>query len=248
MNKNYSSKLTRVSNGTLATLGMRVVDTVDESGIEEAVESKQFRNLKVANDDYQSATNPVNVKLLSENIEDLFKARKQNFTDICTCVKGLTVSDDEVVKKAALRIYEELTKFGKNFSRVRKADLTMRYARIIESLQKPEYAELLLTTKLTAKLTAFSAVQRAYEEQYMGRGNRIAGKVAPSSIRKQLENALKKHLEETFFLCEKYETEAWKTLYANLRKRFDEVSIAGITTKQDAQTSTVETSPNGSAL
>ncbi len=241
------TKISRVNNDTLATLGMRVIDTVNESGIEEAIGSKQFLNLKEANARYQLSTNPINLKLLSSKVEEKFRERNQLFTEIYTYVKGQTVADDAEVKTAALKVYEELTKFGINFSKLRQADMTMRYIRIIESLQQPEFAEVLVTTKLTAKLAALNTAQREYEDLYMGRGNRVAGKVAPSSIRKQMENALKKHLEETGFLYEKYETEAWKTLYANLRKRFDEVSIAQVPAKQDAQPSAVETSQAGAA-
>lgn len=235
MYTNIKTKIGKVNNDTLATLGMRVIDTVNESGIEEALTSKQFQKLMEVNAEYQQSTNPINVKLMSIEVNNKFLERNKLFLEMFTYIKGLTFSDDTEMREAAQKIYEELTKFGTNFSNIRLADKTMRYIRIIESLQQPEMAEAVLTTQLTAKLAKLYTVQREYEDLYMGKGNRVAGKVTPTSIRKRMGIALKKHLEETGFLYEKYETEAWKTLYTNLNKRFDEVSIAQTSEKKDDQ-------------
>lgn len=221
---NYKTKINRVNNHTLGTLTLRIIETVNESGIEEAKTSKRFQNLLEANTAYQQAVNPLNVRLMSEQIEGKFEKRDLLFTQMYTYIKGLTVSDDADVKSAAMKIYEEMTKFGLNFSKLRKADKTLRYIRIVESLKQTEYAEAVTTTQLADKLNALDDIQREYENLYMNRGNRVAGKVTASRIRKEMEQALKKHLDETVFLLNKYETEDWKILYANITKRINEVS------------------------
>lgn len=220
----FKSKINRVNNHTLGTLTLRIIDTVNESGIEEAKTSKQFQYLLEANSVYQQAVNPLNVRLMSEQIEGKFEERDLLFTQMYTYIKGLTVSDDAEVKIAAMKVYEEMTKFGLNFSKLRKADKTLRYIRIVESLKQTEYAEAVAATQLADKLNALDTVQREYENLYMNRGNRVAAKVAASSIRKEMEHALKMHLDETEFLRNKYETEDWKTLYANITKRIYEVT------------------------
>ncbi len=221
----YKSKVTRVTNETLATLGNRVIETVNNSGIEEAVDSKQFQQLLEVNASYQEATNPLNVKQMSSDINNSFDERYRLFQNLIIYIKGMTLSNDEEVRNAALKIWVEISKFRMNFSKLRKADMTLRYIRIIESLKMTELADAILKVKLTEKLNALEAVQLEYESLYINRGNLVAGKVTPSNLRKEMEKALKKHLDETAYLSEKYETEAWKTLNANLRKRFDEVSV-----------------------
>ncbi|MHB9054652.1 MAG: DUF6261 family protein [Paludibacteraceae bacterium] len=219
------TKINKVNNQTLGTLSLRVIDTVNNSGIEEAKTSKQFLILLETNNIYQQAVNPINVRLISAEVDRVFNERNQLFTEMITYIKGLTVSDDENVRAAAFKIMEEIGKFGLNFSRIRKADKTLRYIRIIESLQLPEYQEALELTKLTEKLNTINRVQREYERLYMNRGNKVASKVWASHVRKDMELALKNHLDEVLFLTNQYETEPWKVLALNLKKRFDEVTV-----------------------
>lgn len=223
---NLKTKISKVSTQTLGTLGNRVIDTVNNSGIEEAKNSKHFQMLVELNNAYQQAVEPINVKLMASQIDERFKMRNLLFAEMGTITKGLMLSDDADVKTAALMIYEELTKFGTNFSNMRMADKTLRYIRIIESLKQDKYADALLKTKLKDKLDTLDSVQREYENLYMNRGNMVAGKIAASNIRKEMEAVMKKHLDETTYLKDVHETDAWNVLYNNLKKRYAEVSIS----------------------
>ncbi|VBB45398.1 hypothetical protein TRIP_D300220 [uncultured Paludibacter sp.] len=220
------TNISKVSTQSLGTLALRVIETVNASGIEEAKTSKNFLKLTELNDAYQQAIDPVNIKSMSNQIDNKFTERNQLFTELFTYVKGLTVADEADVKTAAQKIYDEISKFGLNFSKLRKSDKTLRYIRIIESLKQSEFADALQKTKLTDKLNALDIVQRAYEDLYMGRGNRVAGKVAATSIRYDMETVLKKYLDEVALVTENKETEDWKTLYTNLKKRVEEVSAS----------------------
>ena len=199
----YKSKVTRVTNETLATLGNRVIETVNNSGIEEAVDSKQFQQLLEVNASYQEATNPLNVKQMSSDINNSFDERYRLFQNLIIYIKGMTLSNDEEVRNAALKIWVEISKFRMNFSKLRKADMTLRYIRIIESLKMTELADAILKVKLTEKLNALEAVQLEYESLYINRGNLVAGKVTPSNLRKKIEKELKKHLDETAYIRDK---------------------------------------------
>lgn len=188
----------------------------------------------------------MNVKQMSSDIDNKFDERNQLYQQIIIYIKGLIVSDDVEIRNAALILWGEISRFGTSFSKLRKADKTLRFIRIIESLKKSELAEAILKVKLTDKLSALEAVQLEYESLYMNRGNLVAGKVAPTNLRKVMEKAIKKHLDETAFLCDKYETEEWKTLYANLKKRFDEVS-ATMPEKQNPESPAGDVSENETA-
>ena len=47
----HKTKVTKVTNETLATLGNRVIDTVNNSGIDEAVNSKEFQQTEKSGQD-----------------------------------------------------------------------------------------------------------------------------------------------------------------------------------------------------
>lgn len=218
------TKISKVSIQSLGTLVIRVIDTVNNSGIEEAKTSKLFQKMVALNQSYQQAVDPINVKVISSQIEEMFSKRGQFFTEFIIYCKGLTVADDAEVKAAAIKIYDEISKFGLNFSKLNKSDKTLRYIRIIESLKQPEFTIALQKTKLTDKLNTLDTTQRAYEDLYMGRGNLVAGKVFASNLRNDMETVIKKHLDEVAYLSEDKNTEEWKTLYSNLKKRYEEIN------------------------
>lgn|GEM_PF-4923340 len=219
------SKISKVSTQSLGTLCLRIIDTVNNSGVEEVKSSKNFLRLLEVNNRYQDAVNPINIKMLNAKIDEKFIQRDTLFAELYTYVKGLTVSDQAEERAAANVIMEELTKFGLNFRRLRNADKSLRYIRIIESLKKPEYADAIEKTGLTDRLNLLDNVQNDYETMYMNKGNRIAGKNAASSLRKEVEDTLKKFIDELDYLSDKNGTDAWTALYANVKKRVAEMSL-----------------------
>lgn len=225
MNMKIKSKISKVSTQSLGTLCLRIIDTVNNSGVEEVKSSKNFLRLLEVNNLYQDAVNPINIKMLTAKIDEKFIQRDTLFAELYTYVKGLTVSDQAEERAAANVIMEEITKFGLNFRRLRNADKSLRYIRIIESLKKPEYADAIEKTGLTDRLNLLDSVQNDYETMYMNKGNRIAGKNAASSLRKEVEDTLKKFLDELDYLSDKNGTDAWTALYANVKKRVAEMSL-----------------------
>jgi hypothetical protein len=66
----------------------------------------------------------------------------------------------------------------------------------------------------------------------MDRGNITAVKVAPSNLRKEMEDAVKLYLDEVSWMASQNDTEPWHTLQINLQKRFDEVTVSMIRKKK----------------
>ena len=239
---NYRSKTNKINNESRAMLALRMIDTVNKSGIEDAKVSNAFVQLTDVNARYQIAIEPGTAKQVSQSITDKYKERTALFTEMYDYLYGLLGSPDAQMKAAATLLFEQFSKYGKNFGKYRLADQSLRYIRIIESLKQPEYAAALAKTQLTDKLAVLDQLQLDYEELYMGRGNTYATKVAPSSLSKELNDAIKLYMDEVNWMATRTNTEAWITLRNNLQRRFDEVNVSvtrkGTDTSADSATTT----------
>ena len=222
----YKSKANKIGNQSLAILGMRIIDTVIKSGIEEAKTSKKFLVLVEVNGRYQIATVPGDNKQVSDSIKSLYSDRKVMFNEIYVYLEGLLNSPDLEMKEAAIVLFPFINKFGKSFQRVKLSDQSLQYIQIIDSLKSAELASALVTTKLTEKVDAFDQLQQDYESLYMGHGNDSSTKIAPSNLRKEMESAIKSHFDEVHWMASNFETEAWQTLCKNIEKRFEEVNVS----------------------
>lgn len=235
----YKSKTNKINNESRAMLALRIIDTVNKSGIADAKVSNAFVQLEELNARYQMAIEPGTAKQVSQSITDKYKERSALFVEMFDYLNGLQNSPDADMKAAAALLFEQISKYGKSFSSYRLADQSLRYIRIIESLKMPEYAAALTKTLLTDKLTLLNQMQLDYEELYMGRGNTFATKVAPSNLSKELNDAIKLYMDEVNWMANRTNTEAWNTLRSNLQKRFDEVNVTS--TRKLADTSTEST-------
>jgi len=223
---NLKTKANRVGTQSLAILALRIIDTVIKSAIYEARESKQFLNLVEVNGRYQMAVEPGNDKEVSEAIKTLFMDRKTMFGGTYSYLEGLLKSPDVEMRTAATLLFGVVNKYGKNFSSLKIADQSLRYIRIIEALKRPEYNDAIYRTLLNERIGTLDDLQRRYEELYMGSGNDAAAKVAPSNLRKEMENAIKLYADELKWKANSAGTEAWSTLYLNVEQRFNEVNVS----------------------
>jgi hypothetical protein len=222
----FKSKTNKINNESRAMLVLRIIDTVIKSGIQAARVSKLFLQLEDVSARYQVAIEPGNDKQVKSAITALYKQRSNLFLETYTYLEGLLNSPDIDMKTAATMLFEQVSKYGKSFNRSKIADQSLRYIRIIESLKKPEYAAALTKTMLTEKVALLDQVQLDYEELYMGRGNNSATKVAPTSLRNELNNAIKLYMEEVNWMARRENSEEWNTLKTNLQQRFDEVNVS----------------------
>lgn len=221
----YKSKANRIGILSLAALALRIIDTVIKSGIEAARNSKQFLNLIEVNGRYQKAIEPRNEKQVSEQIKELFAQRYNLFIEIFDYVDGQTKSPDAAVKAAALLVFELLNKYGRNFRNLKIADQSIIFIRIIESLKKHEMEAPIVKILLTDKLAELDQVQLDYENRYLGKGNSLSSKVAPSSLRREMEDAIKLYVDELNWMTKSMDTVEMQTLYSNVNQRFAEVTV-----------------------
>jgi len=232
---NYKSKTNRINNESGAILALRIIDTVTKSGISDAQTSKSFTQLVDVNSRYQVAIEPGNNEQVKIAIKEMFNTRATLFSGMHSYIEGMLNSPDAEMKEVAKLLFDQINKYGKNFSNLKIADQSLRYIRIIEGLKKPEYEIPLMRAGLTEKAALLDQVQLGYEDLYMGRGNTSATKVAPSSLRKELNNSIKLYIDEVNWMTNRMDTEEWHTLRYSLQKRFDEVSVS---TKKQTTNST----------
>jgi len=237
----YKSKANRVGNISLAALGVRIIDTVAKSGIDQATSSKQFLVLQEVNSRYQASIVPGDAKQVSDSINALFKSRRILFDDMYEYVKGLTKSPSPEMKEAALLVFERLNKYGRSYSRVQIADQSVKYIRVIEGLKKPDIAAAVTKIMLTDKVAQLDQLQLDYEDLYLNRGNNSTVRVAPSSLRKEMQETVKLYVEELRWLTNTYDTEAWRALYRNVEQRFNEVNVSATRKKVTEPESPVAT-------
>ncbi|MEI6556733.1 MAG: DUF6261 family protein [Paludibacter sp.] len=222
---NIKTKANRVGNTSLAALSVRIIDTVQKSGIEEAAQSKQFLHLQEVNSRYQAAILPTDTAQKTE-VKAMYRNRTQYFTEIYDYVEGQTKSPLADVRASANRVFEVLNKYGRNVSRSRIADLSVRYIRIIEALKRPEMEADVTKLSLTAKLTEFDNAQLRYEDLYMQLGNDSQTHRAPTTLRKEMLEAVKLYVEELKWAVNANDTDAWRTLYSNVEQRFNELTVS----------------------
>ena len=237
------TKASKVGIESLGALGIRVIDTVNESDVELATSTKQFLELVEVNNRYQEALEPVNQKEVSDVIVALFEQRNVLFGAMYVYVKGLLNSPDVAMQAAAKQIFDHLNKYGRNFSRFKLSDQTLHYNHIVESLKKAEYQPALVKTLLVTKVAELDQLHLDYESLYRKRGNSSVGYVAPTYLRIEMEKAVKLYLDEVRWMASQTKTEAWITLSLNVEKRFLELNPTIIRKGKTAESKVAPTLP-----
>ena len=237
------TKASKVGIESLGALGIRVIDTVNESDVELATSTKQFLELVEVNNRYQEALEPVNQKEVSDVIVALFEQRNVLFGAMYVYVKGLLNSPDVAMQAAAKQIFDHLNKYGRNFSRFKLSDQTLHYNHIVESLKKAEYQPALIKTLLVNKVGELDQLHLDYESLYRKRGNSSVSYVAPTYLRIEMEKAVKLYLDEVRWMASQNSTEPWKTLSLNVEKRFLELNPTVMRKDKTAEAKVASTLP-----
>ena len=237
------TKASKVGIESLGALGIRVIDTVNESDIVDATTTKQFLELVEVNDRYQEALEPVNVKEVSDAIDTVFEQRNFKFSAMYVYVNGLLNSPDVEMQAAAKQIFDHLNKYGKNFSRFKLSDQTLHYNHIMESLKRAEYQPALIKMLLVNKVAELDQLHLDYELLYRKRGNSSVSYVAPTYLRIEMEKAVKLYLDEVRWMASQNNTEPWITLSLNVEKRFIELNPSVSRKEKTAEVKVASTLP-----
>jgi len=247
MNKevNFRYKTNKANIMQLSGLVLRIIETVILSGILAAKVTKRFLHLVDVSSRYQIA---IRLDQEESNLKKAVKAkydlRIELFTQMYNYLEGSLNSPNAEMKAAANLLFQQVNRFGKNFSKPMLLVQTAQYHTIIGALKRSEFTDALVTTLLTEKLSELDQLHKDYELLYTGISNRTSVKVVPSDLRKELADAIKEYMDEVNLMASEVDTAEWYTLCINLQNRFEEVNITvAQKTKTDALAKDAPTTP-----
>jgi predicted metalloendopeptidase len=103
---------------------------------------------------------------------------------------------------------------------------SFRYIRIIEALKQPELSAALVKTQLAARVEELDSVQREYENQFSIRSTKLKVKVTASALRRELNEAIRLHIEELKWLAVQTGSEAIRKLCIEVNARVDDLTVS----------------------
>lgn len=234
------TKITRMRNEDVATVGKRVVETIEKSVAEDIKESLLFTQLKETMIRFSKSIEPDN-KEEREALDELFNNRKQQFKNFFYVVSGLKGSKDPAVKAAATSVFYVLNLYGGiGFKDLTKNAHTQRYSTIITTLKQAEYTEAIAKLNVDSFLSELEEANSAYEAKYQNLGNRQSMRTPSREMRSEIDNALKEITDEVKLFARKYPTEANQELIRNVEQRIQEIYVPtpGYTKKENTSSAT----------
>ena len=209
----------------VATVGMRVIETIEKSVAEEVKNSLLFTQLIEVTNRYRKAIGP-NDKEEKAAIKEKFQFRKQLFNNFYNFVAGLKLSKDPTVTAAATSVFSVLNMYGGlGFKDLSRTAHTQRYTTIVETLNQPEYTAAI--TKLNAGdfLGELADANTAYETVYQAKGNELSMRIPSNEMRTEMNNALKGIVDELRLFVRKYPTDVNNELVKNVDQRISETFV-----------------------
>ena len=171
-----SSRISKASNESVAMLSKRVLEAVEQSNIQEALNGKAYMAHAELSSQFAKAAEKLKRKELSEPVNKYYNDRRDLFAAMYVYAKGLCNAPDAEMAEAAQQVFKALNMYGQVLSKLKLDVQSFRYIRIIEALKQPELVAALTKMQLTAKVAELDSVQRAYENQFADRSNKIKGK------------------------------------------------------------------------
>lgn len=245
MKINNFSKISKASNETVAMLSKRILEAVVKSDIQEAVNGKQYHVHAELSVKFQKAAEKQKRKELSESVNDYYGQRRSLFNAMYVYAKGLCNAPDTEMAEAATQVFKALNMYGQFLSNLRRDVQSFRYIRIIEALKQPELSAALVKTQLAARVEELDSAQREYENQFSIRSTKLKVKVTASSLRRELNEAIRLHIEELNWLALQTGSEAIRKLCIEVNARVDDLTVSSQKndTVDDTEADTSEQTP-----
>lgn len=226
MKINNINKISKVSNERVAMLSQRILEATIKANIQDTLNGKQYQIHADLSSQFQKATEGIKFKELSEPVNKSFNDRRELFLSMYNYAKGLCNAPETDMAEAANQVFKALNMYGSIASNQRLDVQSFRYIRIIEALKQPALAADLQKVQLTTRVTELDNIQREYESQFSGRSVKRRENVSASSIRRDLNEAIKLHIEELNWMALQTENEAIIKLCTEVNARLSELKIS----------------------
>lgn len=226
MKINNFSKISKASNETVAMLSKRILEAVVISGNEDALKGKAYMAHAELSLQFAKAAQKLKRKELSEPVNKFYNDRRDLFAAMYVYAKGLCNAPDTEMAEAATQVFKALNMYGQFLSNLRRDVQSFRYIRIIEALKQPELSAALVKTQLAARVEELDSAQREYENQFGIRSTKLKVKVTATSLRRELNEAIRLHIEELNWLALQTGSEAIRKLCIEVNARVDDLTVS----------------------
>ena len=243
------SKVNRLKNEDISTVGQRVIDTINQSAAEEVKKSVFLSQLLNVTSRFRKAIEP-NDKEEMAAINLKFKERKLKFKNLHSIASGLTGSNDAAVKTAATAVFAVLNMYGGvSFRGLSRTAHTQRYTNMTDILKQPEYTDALTKLNITGFVNELANANLEYETLFQTKGNKQSLRTPPHEMRTEMNNALKVIVDELNLFARKYPEVAYTEVLKNVEQRIMEVYVpAPGSTKQEETTESSQSASQASEV
>ena len=240
MNIKKSSRISKASNESAAMISKRILEAVEQAGIQEALNGKAYQAHTEISLQFAKAAEKLKRKELSKPVNKYYADRSLLFSVMYQYVKGLCNAPDAEMAEAAQQVFKSLNMYGQYLGNLKVEVQSFRYNRIIDALKQPELAAALTKIQLTAKVAELDDNQRAYENQFVERSNKIKSNVSATSLRKSLNEAIRLHIDELNWLARQTESEALRRLCFEVNARIGDLVLSQQRNSTTNETETTE--------
>lgn len=241
MKHTNASRISKASNESVAMLSKRVLEVVEQSSIQEALNGKAYMAHAELSSQFAKAAEKLKRKELSESVNKNYNDRRDLFAAMYVYAKGLCNAPDAEMAEAAQQVFKALNMYGQFLGNLKVEVQSFRYIRIIEALKQPELAAALTKMQLTVKVAELDSLQRAYENEFADRSNKIKGNISASSLRRALNEAIKLHIDELNWLARQTDSEALRKLCFEVNARVADLIISTQRNLTENETGTATT-------
>ncbi|GEM_PF-1724294 len=223
---NYKTFLKRTDNNSLATIGMRVFETVNTTGCEKIFNNPTYIEFVNNNINFQRSVAQKIILEIKEKINFYKQARKQIFLELHSYVKGMVLCPNSTTRKSAENVFAVLDMFGKGFLDKRIVDQKLCYSRIIKKLNNPELTNDFEKLEITESVQNLIQIQQNIDAKSL---ELLYAKVeypSASSVRKDFDKALINFLDNLRTLKDCDDEPTIKEVFENILQMLDVVQLS----------------------
>lgn len=228
-----SYTIKKASNESIGILSIRLIETINNCGIDDATVSKQYENFSNLNDAYQLALNNPNRTLLTQEINELENLRNEALIDIFSFLNGQSKSRIASTKTASNTLLAKIEKFEPPFIHLKKGERSLRYEHAAQLLKETEAYNTATTLNMKELIDDFLEYHTAYETKHKLRTDLLKSTLSPTSIRSDLNRAIIDYIKEVEIMEQRTGEEAWKLLLQNIENRCSEITLSRRSTPID---------------
>jgi len=244
--QNIKTRINGLRSEDIATVGMRVIETIEQSVAEELIKSYLVTQLIEVTNRFRSAIKPYNKEEMAA-INEMFNERKKRFNNFYVVISGLMLSKDATVQATATKVFSVLNMYrGIGFKDLSKSAHTQRYTTIVETLSQGEYTEAITKLDVGDYMSELADANTAYEEMFLARSNKRSNRIPSTEMRTEMNNALKAVTDEVKMFVLKYPTDANKELQNNVIRRITEMYVPVPGSSKTEESSDEVTNPDNS--